>query len=47
LRLVRTRLGCIIRDNHRKIAGNAGLEATSEWPLKKDNQIRSQQQRTW
>ena len=45
LRLLRTRLGRIIRDIRRKIAGNAGLETTFEWPLTKANQIRSQQQR--
>src|SRR5215467_4586028 len=45
LRLLRTRLGRIIRDIRRRIAGNAGLEATFEWPLTKASQIRSQQQR--
>jgi IS5 family transposase len=45
LRLLRTRLGRIIRDIRRRIAGNAGLEAIFEWPLTKANQIRSQQQR--
>jgi transposase, IS5 family len=45
LRLLRTRLGRIIRDIRRKVAGNAGLEAIFEWPLMKANRIRSQQQR--
>src|ERR1700741_2727290 len=45
LRLLRTRLGRIIRDIRRKVAGNAGLEAIFEWPLMKANQIRFQQQR--
>jgi transposase, IS5 family len=45
LRLLRTRLGRIIRDIRRRIAGNAGLEAIFEWPLMKANRIRSQQQR--
>jgi len=45
LRLLRIRLGRIIRDIRRKIAGKADLEATFEWPLTKANQIRSQQQR--
>jgi transposase, IS5 family len=45
LRLLRTRLGRIIRDIRRKIAGKADLEAVFEWPLTRANQIRSQQQR--
>ena len=45
LRLLRIRLGRIIRDIRRKIAGNANLEALFEWPLTRANQIRSQQQR--
>jgi IS5 family transposase len=45
LRLLRTRLGRIIRDIRRKIAGDAGLEAIFEWPLMKANRIRFQQQR--
>ena len=45
LRLLRTRLGRIIRDIRRKIAGKAALEAAFEWPLMKASQIRSQQQR--
>src|SRR5690349_20528488 len=45
LRLLHIRLGRIIRDIRRRIAGNAGLEAIFEWPLTKANQIRSQQQR--
>jgi transposase, IS5 family len=45
LRLLRIRLGRIIRDIRRKIAGKADLEALFEWPLTRTNQIRSQQQR--
>ena len=45
LRLLRIRLGRIIRDIRRKIAGKADLEALFEWPLTRANQIRSQQQR--
>src|SRR6266478_4081952 len=45
LRLLRTRLGRIIRDIRRKIAGKTDLEALFEWPLTRANQIRSQQQR--
>ena len=45
LRLLRIRLGRIIRDIRRKIAGNANLEALFGWPLTRANQIRSQQQR--
>ena len=45
LRLLRTRLGRIIRDVRRKIAGRADIEAAFEWPLARANQIRSQQQR--
>jgi transposase, IS5 family len=45
LRLLRTRLGRIIRDIGRKIAGKADLEAVFEWPLARASQIRSQQQR--
>jgi transposase, IS5 family len=45
LRLLRIRLGRIIRDIRRKIAGKADLEALFEWPLMRTNQIRSQQQR--
>ena len=36
LRILRTRLGRIIRDIHRKIAG--------QWPFARASQIRSQQQ---
>jgi transposase, IS5 family len=43
--MLRTRLGRLIRDIRRKIAGQADLEAMFEWPLSKANQIRSQQQR--
>jgi transposase, IS5 family len=45
LRLLRTRLGRIIRDVRRKIAGRSEIEAALEWPLARANQIRSQQQR--
>jgi IS5 family transposase len=45
LRILRTRLGRIIRDIRRKIAGKADLEAVFEWPLARAAQIRSQQQR--
>jgi transposase, IS5 family len=45
LRLLRIRLGRIVRDIRRKIAGKADLEALFEWPLARANQIRSQQQR--
>jgi IS5 family transposase len=45
LRLLRTRLGRLIRDVRRKIAGRPEIEAAFEWPLACANQIRSQQQR--
>jgi IS5 family transposase len=45
LRILRTRLGRIIRDIRRKTAGRPELEAAFEWPLSRANQIRSQQQR--
>jgi IS5 family transposase len=45
LRILRTRLGRIIRDIRRKIAGKPDIEAAFEWPLTKADQIRSQQQR--
>jgi len=45
LRTLRTRLGRIIRDIGRKIAGRAELEETFTWPLARASQIRSQQQR--
>ena len=45
LRILRSRLGRIIRDIRRKIAGNADIEAVFQWPLARANQIRSQQQR--
>ena len=45
LRLLRTRLGRIIRDIRRKIEGKPELEAAFEWPLARAEQIRSQQQR--
>src|SRR5580704_6478206 len=45
LRILRTRLGRLIRDIRRKIAGNEELEAVFAWPLSRADQIRSQQQR--
>jgi transposase, IS5 family len=45
LRILRIRLGRIIRDIRRKIAGHADLEAVFPWPLAHADQIRSQQQR--
>jgi hypothetical protein len=45
LRILRTRLGRLICDIRRKIAGNAELEAVFAWPLSRADQIRSQQQR--
>ena len=45
MRILRTRLGRIIRDIRRKTAGKPDLEAAFEWPLTRANQIRSQQQR--
>jgi IS5 family transposase len=45
LRLLRTRVGRLIRDIDRKIAGNPDLEAAFAFPLSRANQIRSQQQR--
>ena len=49
LRILRTRLGRLIRDIGRKIAGKTDLEATFAWPLARASQIRSQQhrQRGW
>jgi len=45
LRILRTRLGRIIRDIRRRIVGKAELEAAFAWPLSCAAQIRSQQQR--
>ena len=45
LRILRTRLGRIIRDIRRKIVGNAEHEAAFAWPLSCASQIRSQEQR--
>jgi transposase, IS5 family len=45
LRLLRSRLGRIIRDIRRKIAGRPELETSFEGPLARASQIRSQQQR--
>jgi IS5 family transposase len=45
LRILRTRLGRLIRDIRRKIAGKQDIEAAFETPLARANQIRSQQQR--
>jgi IS5 family transposase len=45
LRVLRSRLGRIIRDIGRKIAGEPTLEEVFAWPLARAAQIRSQQQR--
>lgn len=45
LRVLRSRLGRLVRDIGRKIAGTPALEAAFERPLMKASQIRSQQQR--
>ena len=45
LRLLRTRLGRIIRDIGRKIASQPILEEAFAWPLGRASQIRAQQQR--
>src|ERR1700741_5289760 len=45
LRPLRRRLGRLIRDIRRKIAGQPELQATLQWPLARAEQIRSQQQR--
>ena len=45
LRILRTRLGRIIRDIRRKIVGQPALEEAFQWPLVRASQIRSQQQR--
>jgi IS5 family transposase len=45
LRILRTRLGRIIRDVGRKIAGQPVLEEAFQWPLARASQIRLQQQR--
>src|SRR4249920_498838 len=45
LRILRTRLGRIIRDIQRRIVGKVELEAAFSWPLSRADQIRSQQQR--
>src|SRR5262249_44765519 len=45
LGLLRTRLGRLIRDIRRKIAGQGELEAAFEQPLSRAAQIRSQEQR--
>ncbi|SDJ80249.1 transposase, IS5 family [Bradyrhizobium sp. Rc2d] len=45
LRLLRTRLGRLIRDIHRKITGQGELETVFEQPLSRAAQIRSQEQR--
>ena len=45
LRILRSRLGRIIRDIGRKIAGQPALEEVFAWPLARASQIRSQQQR--
>jgi IS5 family transposase len=45
LRILRSRLGRIIRDIRRKIVGQADIEAAFAAPLARASQIRSQQQR--
>src|SRR3984893_1247588 len=45
LRILRTRLGTLIRGLRRQIAGNAELEAVFAWQLSTGDQIRSQQAR--
>ena len=45
LRILRSRLGRIIRDIRRKIAGQADIEAAFKAPLARADQIRSQKQR--
>ena len=45
LRILRTRLGRIIRDIGRKIADQPALQEAFQWPLARASQIRSQQQR--
>ena len=45
LRILRTRLGRLIRDIRRKIAGRQDIEAAFEASLSRASQIRSQQQR--
>jgi IS5 family transposase len=45
LRILRSRLGRIIRNISRKIAGRPALEEVFAWPLARASQIRSQQQR--
>lgn len=47
LRLLRSRLGRIIRDIRRKITGRPELEAVFEAPMARAAQIRSQQQPAW
>ena len=45
LRLLRTRLGRLIRDIRRKVEGRPDLEEVFQYPLARAEQIRSQQQR--
>lgn len=45
LRILRSRLGRLVRDIRRKTAGREDLEAAFLWPLSRADQIRSQQQR--
>jgi len=47
LRILRSRLGRLIRDVGRKIAGHQDIEAAFAFPLARASQIRSQQQRGW
>ena len=44
-RVLRTRLGRIIRDISRKIAGQRALQEAFAWPLARTSQIRSQLRR--
>jgi ATP phosphoribosyltransferase regulatory subunit HisZ len=44
LRFLRARLGRLIRDIGRKIAGQPQLQAAVRWPLTRARQIRSQRQ---
>ncbi len=47
LRILRSRLGRLIRDIGRKIEGHTDIEAAFALPLARASQIRSQQQRGW
>jgi IS5 family transposase len=45
VRFLRTRLGRLIRDIRRRIAGRQAIEAAFEGPISRASQIRSQRQR--